>query len=164
MAALTFVRPTTARAVLLRITPRASDIGESREILRLISQFGEVEYFKNLKYDALSAPNTAMVIFRDDEAAAHCLKRSPIRFRMGKAAPINQNAESNEVSSSDSRIFQISTNVPRANFRDQLNTAHFHGAFMIDGKSVAQQDLAKRVPTPGLSDVDWKAAESLGGL
>lgn len=79
-------RPLTNRAVHLRITPRPSNLGESREILRLISAFGEVEYFKNLKYDALSAPTTALVIFKHEEAAMQCMKRSPIRFRMGKAA------------------------------------------------------------------------------
>lgn len=79
------VRPTANRAVHLRMTPRPSRLGESREVLRLISQFGEVEYYKNLKYDALTAPNTALVIFKSEEAANQCLKRSPIRFRMGKA-------------------------------------------------------------------------------
>lgn len=84
-------RPVTSRAVHLRITPRPSNLGESREILRLISEFGEVEYFKNLKYDTLSAPNTALVIFKDQEAAMHCMKRSPIRFRMGRAiAPVEE--------------------------------------------------------------------------
>ncbi|KAK4503511.1 hypothetical protein PRZ48_004426 [Zasmidium cellare] len=79
------VRSTTNRAVHLRIFPRPSNLGESREILRLISQFGEVEYFKNLKYDHLSAPNAALVIYKDEDAAQHCLRKSPIRFRMGKA-------------------------------------------------------------------------------
>lgn len=79
------VRSTTNRAVHLRIFPRPSNLGESRELLRLISQFGEVEYFKSLKYDHLSAPNAALVIYKDEDAAQHSLRRSPIRFRMGKA-------------------------------------------------------------------------------
>lgn len=81
-----FARSTANRAVHLRITPRPSNLGESREILRLISQFGEVEYFKNLKYDTLTAPNAALVIYRDEDAAQTCMKRSPIRFRMGPAS------------------------------------------------------------------------------
>ena len=40
-------RPIAKRAVHLRITPRPSNISDSREILRLVSQFGEVEYYKN---------------------------------------------------------------------------------------------------------------------
>ena len=71
-AMASLVRPTAGRAVHLRITPRPSNLGESREILRLISQFGEVEYFRNLKYDALSMPNASLVIFKDEEAASHC--------------------------------------------------------------------------------------------
>lgn len=82
-AMASLARSTANRAVHLRITPRPSNISDSREILRLVSQFGEVEYFKNLKYDNLSAPNTSLVIFRDDKAAQSCLKRSPIRFRLG---------------------------------------------------------------------------------
>lgn len=165
------VRPTANRAVHLRITPRPSNIGESREILRLISHFGEIEFFKNLKYDALPAPNAAIVIFRENEAAQHCLKKSPIRFRMGRAlTPLAPSAEQDQTSkhSAEStldtserlqRIFQIQANPARAHFRDQLNISHFHGAFQVDGKSAAQQDLAKRVPTLGLSDVNWRAED-----
>jgi hypothetical protein len=85
------VRPTASRALHLRILPRPSNLGESREILRLLSQFGEIEYFKNLKYDALSAPNTTLVIFKEEKAAAACAHKSPIRFRMGKAPAGEQN-------------------------------------------------------------------------
>ena len=153
--AASFVRPTANRAVHLRFTPRPSGLGESREIFRLISQFGEVEHFKNLKYDALSAPNAAIVIFRDEEAASHCLKQSPIRFRMGPA----EQSSSTKTTGDESRLFQIQANTARINFRDQLNSSHFHGNFAIDGKSVAQQDLNHRVPMKGLSDVDWRAVD-----
>ena len=164
------VRSTANRALHLRITPRPSNMGESREIMRLISQFGEVEYFKSLKYDTLSAPNTSIVIFKDEEAAQQCLKRSPIRFRMGRAreqkpdeaipqspsSPIRASLDS-DTNANEARIFQIQTNTARTHFRDQLNMSHYHGHFAIDGKSVAQQDLAKRVPILGLSDVNWRA-------
>jgi hypothetical protein len=78
-------RSTLNRAVHLRITPRPSNISESREILRLVSQFGEVEYYKSLKYDSISLPSASLFIFRDEQAAEQCLKRSPIRFRLGPA-------------------------------------------------------------------------------
>ncbi|KAK5134691.1 hypothetical protein LTR08_006206 [Meristemomyces frigidus] len=166
------VRPTANRAVHLRITPRPSNIGESREIMRLISQFGAVEYFKSMKYDALSAPNASLVIFKDEDAAQHCLKRSPIRFRMGRT-PVKEQKQAHDeaVPTPDSsphtattdpdepRIFQIQANVARAHFRDQLNMSHFHGHFAVNGKSIAQPDLAKRVPILGLSDVDWRAED-----
>ncbi|KAK1056683.1 hypothetical protein LTR74_014740 [Friedmanniomyces endolithicus] len=169
MALPTLLRPTTTRAVHLRITPRPTHLGESREILRLLSQFGETEYFKNLKHDPLSAPNTTIVIFRDEEAAKHCLKRSPIRFRMGKAPPSSSSSSSPVVANANDTsakaggseagfgIFQIQANTARAHFRDILNSSHFHGAFAVDGKAAAQRDLSKRVPMLGLSDVGWHA-------
>lgn len=225
------VRSTVNRAVHFRITPRPSNISESREILRLISQFGEVEYYKHLKYDNLSHPNTSIVIFRDEQAAEHCLKRSPIRFRLGPAEPEpdlvdrpehlhNSHEEqpqqeelqqqqytptptakgplstpfgvssaqtrslsthslpsaprappalpflppynaaeglpSDDLSSPKSRIFELQTNRARVNFRDNIDRTEYHGRFAIDGKSVIQQDLAGRVPTPGLSCWDWR--------
>jgi len=150
------IRPIANRAVHLRITPRPSSIGESREILRLISQFGEVEYFKNLKYDVIPVPNTIIVIFRDTEAARHCLERSPIRFRMGRV-PLNPASQT--PGPTDSRVFQIISNSCSRSFRDQLNSSHFHSSFEVDTKSIAQQDLAKKVPIIGLSDINWKAVD-----
>ncbi|KXL45289.1 hypothetical protein M433DRAFT_4630 [Acidomyces richmondensis BFW] len=150
------IRPIANRAVHLRITPRPSNIGESREILRLLSQFGEVEHFRNLKYDAFPVPNTMLLIFRDIEAAQHCLERSPIRFRMHRA---RVNAASHNPEPTNSRIFQIISNSCSRSFRDQLNASHFHGSFEVDTKSAAQQDLAKKVPVIGLSDVNWRAVD-----
>ncbi|KAK3114860.1 hypothetical protein LTR53_006397 [Teratosphaeriaceae sp. CCFEE 6253] len=160
MAALTLIRPTTGRAVHLRVTPRPSNIGESREILRLISQFGEVEYFKSLKYEALPAANTAVVIFREEDAARQCLKRSPVRFRMGKAPPtVALDVGSKTAVKADTRLFQIQADPARANFRDLLNHSHFHGSFMVDSKLAAQGDLERRVPNVGLSDINWRGVE-----
>jgi hypothetical protein len=218
-------RSTANRAVHLRITPRPSNISDSREILRLVSQFGEVEYYKNLKYDTLSHPSASLVIFRDEKAAESCLKRSPIRFRLGPAAadvdeqsqlqqhahtatptpaapqssqsPLPTNSPKGPVSSpfgmsqcrslsthslpdppraapalpflqpnpsptayqQTSRIFQLQTNPARTNFRDQVDRAEYHGRFMIDTKTAIQQDLAKRVPTLGLSCWEWRKPE-----
>lgn len=222
-------RSTANRAVHLRITPRPSNISDSREILRLVSQFGEVEYYKNLKYDTLSHPSASLVIFRDEQAAQSCLKRSPIRFRLGPApaadvedeaypqqhshntptpaaatpqqpnnSPLPTNSpkgptstpfglsQSRSLSTSSlptaprptpalpflstepsphvhtqqpSRIFQLQTNPARTNFRDQIDRAEYHGRFVVDTKSAIQQDLAKRVPTLGLSAWEWRKPE-----
>lgn len=226
-----FSRSTANRAVHLRITPRPSSISDSREILRLVSQFGEVEYYKNLKYDTLSHPSASLVIFRDERAAESCLKRSPIRFRLGPepaadvedqphpqqhvshntptpaAAPSQQqqqihsplptNSPKGPVSTpfgmsqsrslstrslptaprttpalpflhpdpspnthnQTSRIFQLQTNPARINFRDQVDRAEYHGRYMVNTKSAIQQDLAKRVPMPGLSAWEWRKPE-----
>ncbi len=270
MAAVT--RALAGRAVHLRITPRPSNLGESREILRLLSGFGEIEYYKSLRYDALSHPNAAYVIYKDAEAAKQCLKKSPIRFRMGKAV-IPQPAENEEVEleedvgtnvdgldsevetrrgpsrtpfgmaaprqrramstsavtnasaegyrpfglepgtsqpgswtqptsregrrserfygshpfsdmsqtamppprranaqpkrrpepapvlDPDARMFQITTNLSRRNFRDHVNVNHYHGNFALDTKTFAQAEMARKVPLPGLSCLNWKHAE-----
>lgn len=82
-------RPVANRGVHLRITPRPSNLGETREILRLLSQFGEIDYFKHLKYDGqgLDLPRVALVIYKDEEGAKNCFRGSPVRFRMGKVRP-----------------------------------------------------------------------------
>lgn len=88
-------RPLANRGVHLRITPRPSNLGETREILRLLSQFGEIDYFKNLKYDGqgLGLPNVALVIYKDEEGARNCFRGSPVRFRMGKVKDANKARE-----------------------------------------------------------------------
>lgn len=85
-------RPVANRGVHLRITPRPSNLGETREILRLLSQFGEIDYFKNLKYDGqgLGLPNIGLVIYKDEQGAKNCFRGSPVRFRMGKVKAGNR--------------------------------------------------------------------------
>ncbi|WPH05000.1 Hypothetical protein R9X50_00789800 [Acrodontium crateriforme] len=149
--ATSIVRPVANRAVHLRIHPRPSNIAESREMMRLVAQFGEIEHFKNFKYDPLPAPNSAVVIFKDEEAAQYCLKKSPIRFRLEQEQPFGDDA----LHDKEPRQYQIQARSARIHFRDQLNASRFHGAYAIDTKSAAQQDLAKRVPLIGLSDLGW---------
>ena len=216
------VRPIAGRAMHLHIIPRPSNLGESREVMRLVSQFGEIDYYKNLKYDEVSQPRSALVIFKDEQAANECLRRSPVRFRMGKAtspakteeipsedvqspssssevdseasrprgptgAPFGLGTQTRSMSTShhqlpkpprnnmraympfesppeapaitESRIFEIKVNRSSRHFRDRVNQSHYHGPFAIDTKMVGHGDLAKKVPTPGLSCVDWKAME-----
>ncbi|KAH9833912.1 hypothetical protein Tdes44962_MAKER08745 [Teratosphaeria destructans] len=212
------VRSTANRAVHLKITPRLSNIGESREIMRLFSEFGEIEHFRSLKYDANPAPNTIIVIFRDVEAAENCMRKSPVRLRMGRGPARQleqerqeefeqpgsmsaQHADSGsranpfaaqqtrslstssvnherlpqppprqhpdfsgatpnfDLPPADSRIFQIDSNPARVQFRDQLDKSHFHGTFAIDTKSAAHQDLVHRCPSPGYSDLNWRAED-----
>lgn len=220
------VRPIAGRAMHLQITPRPSNLGESREIMRLLSQFGEIEHYQNFKYAEHPLPNTAIVMYKEKEAADDLLRRSPIRFRMGRASAfLNQEAAEKGVQEHDqsqatppeaedaaplprgplgapfglgggqtrsmstahqvprprhdprrtqlpfapildhgpsipeSRIFQIQVNISTRNLRDHVNFGHYHGNFAIDTKMVGQGDLAKKVPTPGLSNIDWKAFE-----
>lgn len=206
--------------------------------MRLLSQFGEIDYYKSLKYDGqgLGLPNIALVVYKDEEGAKNCFRGSPVRFRMGKVkaggqssrtVPVEQPVEETKeedvgskssvwgqgaippkkgplgapfgleldtphqrryISTSslpkptprpirmpfdppsppdaaaqqhedEDRIFQVHTSRTHRNFRDQINMGHYHGGFAIDGKMFGQEDLVKRVPTEGLSCVDWRARE-----
>ncbi|KAK4988508.1 hypothetical protein LTR50_003912 [Elasticomyces elasticus] len=70
------------RAIHLRIYPRPQTLSESREVLRVLQGFGEVEMFKSLKYDAIPQNSTALAIFNDAEAARRVLRASPLRYTL----------------------------------------------------------------------------------
>lgn len=110
------LRSAAGRGVHIQVFPRPMNIGESRAVLNLLSQFGEVEYYRNLRYDAKSLPNSALAIFRDDSAARSCILRSPLRFRLGAARTDHEPAQSSEPSEFDSAIDRSATpsSQPRA--------------------------------------------------
>lgn len=85
------------RAVSISVTPRPLNIGESREIYRLLARFGEVDYYKNLLYDLIPTPGQAHIIYRDESAAQKCIERSPIRFRMGPARSSDEAFETDDL-------------------------------------------------------------------
>ncbi|KAK5190824.1 hypothetical protein LTR16_007695, partial [Cryomyces antarcticus] len=59
------------------------NIGESRQILRVLQRFGDVVMFKNLRYELLvPAPNTALAIYREAESAKNLLRASPLLFTL----------------------------------------------------------------------------------
>lgn len=62
-------------------------------------------------------------------------------------------------SAAPGREYQLQVNVATVHHRDQINVNRYHGPFLVTGKSAIQEDLAKRVPTYGLSDSDLKAPE-----
>lgn len=208
------VRSIAGRAMHMYFSPRPSNLGESREIMRLLSQFGEIEYYKSLKYEEVSRPRTALVIYKSEEAANECLRRSPIRFRMGKlsgkeeseetqstvsaaeagndaavprgplGAPFGLGVQTRSMSTShsqvpkpprnnmaaampfssppdstpnaDSSIFEIVVNRCGRKIVEEVSVTYYHGSFAIASQMVGQGDLARKVPTPGLSCVNWK--------
>ncbi|KAK7540989.1 uncharacterized protein J3D65DRAFT_262379 [Phyllosticta citribraziliensis] len=81
------------RAVHLKVHPRPLAIGESREFLRVLQQFGEVNMFRHLKYDHNSAPHTYLAIFRHEDAASKLLKASPLRVTLDPILPDPDAAE-----------------------------------------------------------------------
>ncbi|KAF2493966.1 hypothetical protein BU16DRAFT_590803 [Lophium mytilinum] len=77
----------TTRSVHLDIHPRPADLGESREVLRVLQGFGEVDIYKTLRHERpVEAPNSAFAIYRDPEAAQKALNASPIRFALETVA------------------------------------------------------------------------------
>ncbi|KAF1914328.1 hypothetical protein BDU57DRAFT_291319 [Ampelomyces quisqualis] len=92
------------RSVHLRIVPRPANLSESREIFRVLQQFGELSMFKNLKYEYHNpADNIALAIFRDANSAQKALNASPIRFALEKVVkdPIQNFNEEPEHASED---------------------------------------------------------------
>ena len=73
----------------------------------------------------------------------------------------SSHAESPAPSASESRIFQITTNPSRVNYRDQINRSHFHGSFSLDTKSLAQIDLAKHTAPEGDGALPDNASSSM---
>lgn len=57
------------------------------------------------------------------------------------------------------RQFQIQANVAFTRHRDNINSNPYNGPFAVDRKSAIQEDLAKRVPLIGLSDLNLKRME-----
>ncbi|KAF2839454.1 hypothetical protein M501DRAFT_1057723 [Patellaria atrata CBS 101060] len=99
MANLRVAAEVAARAVHLKIFPRPADIAESREVLRVLQYYGEVETYRNLRYErSYPAPNSALAIFQDAAAARRLLKASPVRFSL---EPIQQGHEITDKSNED---------------------------------------------------------------
>lgn len=73
------------RAIHLRITPRPATIAESREMLRVLQRFGNVEMYRNLRYDSYSAPSTALAVVQDRTMAKKLCRMSPLRFTLERA-------------------------------------------------------------------------------
>jgi hypothetical protein len=75
----------SGRSVHLRVVPRPANLSESREIYRVLQQFGELSMFKYLRYEYHSpADNIVLAIFRDENSAQKALDASPIRFALEK--------------------------------------------------------------------------------
>ncbi|MCJ1454132.1 hypothetical protein MMC28_004482 [Mycoblastus sanguinarius] len=76
---------TAGRAVHVKIHPRPRNIAESREVLRVLQQYGEVIMYKHLKHEPqLHAENTALAIYQSTKSAQNVINASPVRFELGR--------------------------------------------------------------------------------
>ncbi|KAL8850613.1 MAG: hypothetical protein Q9221_004483 [Calogaya cf. arnoldii] len=70
-------------AVHVKIFPRPANLAESREVLRVLQQYGEVVVYRHLKYQAPNPTlNAALAIYRTRNSAHNVLQASPIHFQL----------------------------------------------------------------------------------
>ncbi|KAL8839382.1 MAG: hypothetical protein Q9170_001776 [Blastenia crenularia] len=87
-------------SVYIRISPRPRNLAESREVLRVLQQYGEVVMYRHLKYEAPNpTPNAALAIYKTKNAAKDVVNASPIRFQLqqgsnGWVSKISQDSSS----------------------------------------------------------------------
>lgn len=55
---------TAGRAVHVKIHPRPRNLSESREILRVLQQYGEVAMYKHLKVDSLVTGLSSVMLLK----------------------------------------------------------------------------------------------------
>ncbi|KAF2677821.1 hypothetical protein K458DRAFT_318805 [Lentithecium fluviatile CBS 122367] len=97
------------RSVHIRIVPRPANIGESREIFRILQRFGEMTMYKHLKYEYHNpADNIALAIYREADSAQQAIRNSPLRFSIDILTKENKTdlQELEEVQEEDAAIPQ----------------------------------------------------------
>jgi len=170
---LTVAQSISARSVHLKIAPAPSNIGQSREILKLLKGYGDVAMFRNLKYDRTTrAKDAIQAVFRSPESAADFLRASPIRFTLMPEKPYNpvgiasaglgelfgKEASSTPLSASqsekdDSGIeFEILADRAFTNHRTLLQRKRIYWGFMPE-KTFVDDALKPDVPLPGLANM-----------
>ncbi|RKF57324.1 putative pal1-like protein [Erysiphe neolycopersici] len=71
------------RSLHLKLYPNPTTFAHRREVLRIISNYGEVNMFRSLKYHPISPTGNAFaVIFGTEASAQAALNASPIRYRI----------------------------------------------------------------------------------
>ncbi|KAJ4358366.1 uncharacterized protein N0V89_002948 [Didymosphaeria variabile] len=202
------------RFLHLRISPRPTNLSESREIYRVLQRFGDISKYYSMNFEYHSpAPNSALLIYRDSSSAQAALDASPIRFSLERTqhdpktaqdtddyaisgsfdgeddpstlpqqttpgiddilspsglltrtspTPEGDTGEENDPplpfappqkqAKTVSRWFQVTVDRSRAVHQDYVERQPFWKHF-TPMKSVAQLDLARKVPHAGLSDV-----------
>ncbi|KAF1985559.1 hypothetical protein K402DRAFT_421851 [Aulographum hederae CBS 113979] len=100
-------------AVHLRVDPQPRDMGETRAMLRVLKEFGEIVSFKHAKHSYGTATgavgnqlniavNVFCVIFRTREAANAILKASPLKFSLELARESDDEYDDEQQENTDS--------------------------------------------------------------
>lgn len=78
------------------------------------------------------------------------------RSRSSSISSARRASSGSSTTSPAPRDFQIQVNLAYTHHRDTINANPYNGPFVVDRKSAIQEDLAKRVPLIGLSDLNLK--------
>ncbi|KAG8533780.1 uncharacterized protein KY384_001521 [Bacidia gigantensis] len=162
---------TVGRGVHLRIYPRPANIRESRNILDVLRNYGDVVMYQHLKHDpAIKAANSALALYREKAEAASLISASPIRLEMGSwgvqqlkreesdAADAKED-EGSAVSATSKRGFHITVEPTKMNFQTLIQRQQYYSSFELDKTDIVFQDLCKRVPVVGMADCQLDRGE-----
>ncbi|KAL9585061.1 MAG: hypothetical protein Q9212_001751, partial [Teloschistes hypoglaucus] len=70
-------------SIHVKISPRPQNLAESRQVLRVLQQYGEVVMYRHLKYESPNPTlNAALAIYRNQTSAHNAINASPIRFHL----------------------------------------------------------------------------------
>ena len=162
---------TAGRAVHISVWPRPSNISESRKILGVLQQYGEVVMYQHLKYDpATRAANTVLAIYKERAEAERLLNASPLTFesmsegwravdRDTQEDPQNVEEERRDAPASGRR-FRLRVEPSILNHQAQIQRQHYYSYFEPDTRSIMYSDLASRVPAVGMADCQADKGET----
>lgn len=105
---------------------------------------------------SLSSPLEAALLQSSSSDRDALAETAAQRISAQSRASLNLSGRS---ASPQTRKYQLQVNISTMHHRDHLNANPYNGPFVVDSKSAVQQDLAKRVPLIGLSDVNLKKPE-----
>ena len=158
---------TNGRGVHLRIHPRPANISESRKILSVLQQYGDVVMYQNLKYDPDSkAENIALALYKENAEADSLVAASPLKLEMGSSGvkqlsmdasgAISRSAEGEEKfmapASSYPKYFNFIFDFSKIYFQLVIRRQHYYSSFRPNTHDQMFQDLQTKVPVAAMAD------------
>ncbi|KAI6249530.1 hypothetical protein HI914_01284 [Erysiphe necator] len=151
------------RSLHLKLYPNPTTFAHRREVLRIISNYGEVSMFRSLKYHPISPTGNAFAVIFDTQASAQAaLDASPVRYRIIS----DQFSSSNSTVMDGNKIQEFALHISPTSFsHEKFLTSRFtnplHGPFFpvhphnsLIGSSLMQYIKSNSLGGPGLLDWD----------
>jgi len=108
---------------------------------------------------AVHAEDTHVSTAEDDDEIFRARPAGTSSYRIAYRPRPAANKPSSTKPAGEPLTFEIKATNSFFNHRDHIESGPYHGTFSVDHKSVAQEDLVKRVPLIGLSDVNIRKPE-----